>query len=69
MCLAPLPGAKWSLESLAQLGVRRVSVGGALYRAAMGGFLRAVREMRAQGTFEFSEQAASSADLAGMFGT
>jgi len=38
------------LESLAHIGVRRVSLGGALYRAAMSGFLRAVCEMRGQGT-------------------
>jgi 2-methylisocitrate lyase-like PEP mutase family enzyme len=65
--LAPLPGNTWSLESLSKLGVRRVSVGGALYRAAMGGFLRAVREMREHGTFGFAKEAASSEDLARMW--
>jgi 2-methylisocitrate lyase-like PEP mutase family enzyme len=66
--LAPLPGNTWSLESLSKLGVRRVSVGGALYRAAMGGFLRAVREIREHGTFGFAKEFASSEDLARMWG-
>ena len=65
--LAPLPGNTWSLESLSQAGVRRISVGGALYRAAVGGFLRAVREMQEHGTFGFAGEAATSRDLAGMF--
>lgn len=64
--LAPLPAADWSLDSLSRIGVRRVSVGGALYRAAMGAFLRAVREMQEHGTFGFAREAASSGDLHAM---
>src|SRR5262249_43955188 len=37
---------------LADLGVRRVSVGGALARAAWGGFMRAALEIRDKGTFD-----------------
>lgn len=40
-----------TVAELAQAGVRRISVGGALARAAWGGFLRAAREIAAQGTF------------------
>ncbi len=40
-----------TVAELAELGVRRISVGGALARAAWSGFLRAAREIREQGTF------------------
>jgi len=40
-----------TVAELADLGVRRVSVGGALARAAWAGFLRAAREIAGQGTF------------------
>jgi 2-methylisocitrate lyase-like PEP mutase family enzyme len=40
-----------SVEALAQLGVRRISVGGALARSAWTGFLQAAREIAGHGTF------------------
>ncbi|MDB5577113.1 MAG: 2-methylisocitrate lyase [Bradyrhizobium sp.] len=40
-----------SLKVAADLGVRRISVGGALSRAAWGGFMQAAKEMAEQGTF------------------
>lgn len=40
-----------TVDRLAALGVRRISVGGALARAAYGAFLAAAREIAAQGTF------------------
>ena len=40
-----------TVAELAQMGARRISVGGALARAAWGGFLHAAREIREQGTF------------------
>lgn len=40
----------WTLDELAHLGVRRVSVGGGLAAAAWGGFLRAARAL-AEGSF------------------
>ncbi|MGH9458278.1 MAG: isocitrate lyase/PEP mutase family protein [Thermoanaerobaculia bacterium] len=40
-----------TVARLASLGVRRISVGGALARAAWGGFLRAAREIADAGTF------------------
>lgn len=39
------------VAELAELGVRRVSVGGALARAAWGGFMRAAKEIASRGTF------------------
>lgn len=38
-------------DALAALGVRRISVGGALARAAWGGFMAAATEIATQGTF------------------
>jgi 2-methylisocitrate lyase-like PEP mutase family enzyme len=52
-----LKGASLSVEELAALGVRRISVGSALSRAALGAFLRAAREVRERGTFGFAEDA------------
>ena len=58
-----------SLADLSALGVRRVSVGSALSRAAFGGLLRAATEMLQQGTFTFAEQAVPFADLTKIFGS
>jgi 2-methylisocitrate lyase-like PEP mutase family enzyme len=41
-----------SVEQLAALGVRRISVGGSLARLAYSAFLAAATEIREQGTFE-----------------
>src|SRR5688572_22936664 len=54
-----------TLEDVAGLGVRRVSVGGALARAAWGGFLRASRAI-ANGNFAFADLA-PGADLNATF--
>ncbi len=55
-----------SLERLADLGVRRVSVGSALARVAWGGFIRAARGL-AQGSFEGLGDAAPIAELNALF--
>src|SRR4029450_13592042 len=49
-----LPGMQLSLAELSEIGVKRVSVGSALSRAALGAFLRAAREMQTHGTFTFA---------------
>jgi 2-methylisocitrate lyase-like PEP mutase family enzyme len=54
--------APYTLTDLAQLGVRRVSVGGALAGAAWGGFLRAARGL-AEGRFDGFADNASHAEL------
>jgi 2-methylisocitrate lyase-like PEP mutase family enzyme len=46
-----------SLDELSEMGVRRVSVGGALYRLALGAFLGAAREMKERRTFGFAKRA------------
>ncbi len=49
--------APLSLGELEALGVKRVSLGPRLMQAAMGGFLRAVDELQANGTFGFMADA------------
>lgn len=65
--LAGLQGVNLNLEKLSTLGVKRVSVGSALSRAALGAFLRAATEMREKGTFAFAEEAVSYRELSAMF--
>jgi methylisocitrate lyase len=63
-----LVGADFTtVDQLAAAGVRRISVGGALARAAWGGFLRAAREMAAHGTFTALANAVPFADIDGAF--
>lgn len=52
-----LKGAPFSVAELADMGVRRISVGSALSRAALGAFVRAAREIQEQGTFGFADEA------------
>jgi 2-methylisocitrate lyase-like PEP mutase family enzyme len=59
--------ATQSLRQLAELGVRRVSVGGALARAAWGGFMHAAREIAEHGRFDALANAASGRDLNALF--
>jgi 2-methylisocitrate lyase-like PEP mutase family enzyme len=56
-----------SVAKAAELGVRRVSVGGALARAAWGGFMRAAREIAERGTFTELGNAHSGGELNKMF--
>ena len=62
-----MPGATFGLEELAAAGVKRVSLGSALFRAAFGGFHRAALEIREQGTFTFSSQATGFAEIENHF--
>ena len=52
-----------SVAQLADLGVRRISVGGALARSAWAGFLKAAREIAEVGQFTAFGQAATGAEL------
>jgi len=62
-----LSGPRFSLDELAALGVKRVSLGSSLARAAYGAFLDAAREIRDAGTFTFAARAAPYAALNDMF--
>jgi len=55
------------VADLASLGVRRISVGGALARAAWGAFMRAAQEIASAGTFHALAGAASFAEVDGLF--
>jgi 2-methylisocitrate lyase-like PEP mutase family enzyme len=61
-----LQGVQMSVAELSEIGVKRVSVGSALSRAALGAFLRAAREMQEHGTFTFAEQAVGYRDINAM---
>ncbi|HJQ26919.1 MAG TPA: isocitrate lyase/phosphoenolpyruvate mutase family protein [Blastocatellia bacterium] len=63
-----IKGVQLSLAELSEIGVKRVSVGSALARAALGAFLRAAREMQSRGTFTFADEAVSFAEISSMFG-
>jgi 2-methylisocitrate lyase-like PEP mutase family enzyme len=52
---------------LANLGVRRISVGSGLALAAWGAFVRAAREIKTNGTFDLLANNAPSADLNELF--
>lgn len=56
-------GMPFSLAEYAQLGVKRVSVGPALFMAAQSAVYRAGREMRAQGGFTFANETENYSDL------
>jgi 2-methylisocitrate lyase-like PEP mutase family enzyme len=58
----------FTVASLAELGVRRISVGGALARAAWGEFMRVASEIAEVGTFTGMGRAAPSAELNRLFG-
>lgn len=57
-----LQGSPFSVAELAELGVRRISVGSALSRVALAAVLRGAREIRDHGTFGFAEEALSFAE-------
>lgn len=65
--LAGLAGAPLSTAELSAIGVKRISVGSALSRAALGAFLRAAREIREHGTFSFADETVSYRDISAMF--
>jgi 2-methylisocitrate lyase-like PEP mutase family enzyme len=56
-----------SVADVAALGARRISVGGALARAAWGGFIRAASQIAEIGQFSEFASAAPSADLNRLF--
>jgi methylisocitrate lyase len=56
-----------TVEQLAELGVRRISVGGALARAALTGFMAAAREIAERGTFTKLGESLPFAEVNGWF--
>ena len=58
-----------SVKDVAALGVRRISVGGALARSAWGGFVRTARKIAEEGRFDGFADAMSGKELNGLFGS
>jgi 2-methylisocitrate lyase-like PEP mutase family enzyme len=59
--------SEMTMADIAALGVRRVSVGGALARAAWGGFMRAARALAQEGRFSAFADAAAGSELDAFF--
>ena len=59
--------SEFTLQDVAAMGVRRVSVGGGLARAAWGGFLRAARGLAEGGRFDGFDGAAAGDELNAAF--
>ncbi len=57
-----------TMREIGELGIRRVSVGGALARSAWGGFMRAAQLIIEQGKFDGFAEAAPGKDLDAFFG-
>lgn len=67
--LAALKGAPHlSVAELAALGVRRISLGSALSRAALSAFIRASREISEKGTFTFAAETLSLGEITDLMG-
>ena len=58
-----LVGGSFSVQQLAEAGVKRISLGSSLARAALGALTRAAREIRDQGTFSFAAEAIPFAEI------
>jgi 2-methylisocitrate lyase-like PEP mutase family enzyme len=56
-------GKSFSVAELEAAGVRRISLAGSLYRAAMSGLIDAAREVKDRGTFGYLDRAISTPDL------
>jgi 2-methylisocitrate lyase-like PEP mutase family enzyme len=65
--IAGLQGSRLNVAELSVIGVKRISVGSALSRAALGAFLRAAGEMKTHGTFTFADEAVSYLEISDMF--
>jgi methylisocitrate lyase len=59
--------AQLSLEQLAKIGVRRISVGSGLALVAWGAFTRSAEEIASKGRFGSLASGAKSAELNGLF--
>jgi 2-methylisocitrate lyase-like PEP mutase family enzyme len=65
--IAGLPGMKLTVNELADLGVKRISIGSGLFRVAFGAALKTAHEFADQGTFSIADNAASFAEINPLF--
>ena len=63
--MVSIRGRSFTVAELEAAGVRRISLATSLYRAAMGGFLSAIREVKDKGTFGYLDTAVSTPELSG----
>jgi 2-methylisocitrate lyase-like PEP mutase family enzyme len=63
-----IPGKSFSVAELAAAGVKRISLAGSLYRAAMTAFLDVAREVKDFGTFGFLDRSVTTAELNKLMG-
>ncbi len=56
-------GGQFTVHELGEMGVRRISTGGGLYRTAMGALNRAAGELSASGTFSYSKASIPDAEI------
>jgi len=63
-----IKGKSFSVNELAEAGVKRISVATSLYRAAMTSFLDAAREIKEKGQFRFLDRATTTAELNDLMG-
>jgi len=65
--LIGVPGMSLNGQELLDMGVRRISVGGSLARAALGALVSAAMELRDQGTTGYNQSAMRGAELNKLF--
>lgn len=63
-----LKGRLFSVEELGEAGVKRISVGGSMARAALGALMRAAQEIRTAGTFDYAAEALPGVEIMRIFG-
>lgn len=64
--MAGIRGRSFTVAELEAAGVRRISLGTSLYRAAMSGLLAAAREVQTHGTFGYVDQVPTTPELSGL---
>lgn len=63
-----LSGGNFTVTMLEDLGVKRISLGSSLIRAAYGGLFRAIEEVSNKGSFSFANEAKPYGDINKFFG-
>ena len=63
-----IKGKSFSVAELTAAGVRRISLATSLYRAAVTGFLDAIREVKDTGQFGFLDQCVATPELIKLMG-
>jgi 2-methylisocitrate lyase-like PEP mutase family enzyme len=61
--MAGIKGKSFTVAELTAAGVKRISLAGSLYRAAMTGLINAAREVKDHGTFGYLDRALATPDL------